>query len=160
MPQNKRESLIYTVMMCFCMIVWMSIYNVAIQYNEFSLEIIKKAWVGVPIAYLIGIVLDWFIVSNIVKKVVFTYLLKREDSNKIKVLYISTGMVIWMCLFMSFYGAVEGCMHTHQWNSLFQIWVKCVLRNFIMAWPVQMLIMGPLVRKTFRYCFPVGAISG
>ena len=27
MPQNKRESLIYTVMMCFLMVLWMSMYN-------------------------------------------------------------------------------------------------------------------------------------
>ena len=31
MPQNKRESLIYTVMMCFVMVLWMSIYNVSLQ---------------------------------------------------------------------------------------------------------------------------------
>lgn len=30
MPTNKRESLIYTFMMCFCMVLWMSIYNVSI----------------------------------------------------------------------------------------------------------------------------------
>lgn len=29
MPQNKRESLIFTVMMCFFMVFFMSIYNVA-----------------------------------------------------------------------------------------------------------------------------------
>lgn len=28
MPRNKRESLIYTVLMCFTMVLWMSIYNV------------------------------------------------------------------------------------------------------------------------------------
>lgn len=30
MPHNKRESFIYTVMMCFTMVLWMSFYNVAI----------------------------------------------------------------------------------------------------------------------------------
>ncbi len=29
MPTNKRESLIFTIIMCFCMVLWMSIYNVA-----------------------------------------------------------------------------------------------------------------------------------
>ena len=31
MPTNKRESLIYTVLMCFVMVLWMSVYNVAMQ---------------------------------------------------------------------------------------------------------------------------------
>lgn len=31
MPQNKRESLIFTIMMCFVMVLWMSFYNVALQ---------------------------------------------------------------------------------------------------------------------------------
>ena len=31
MPRNKRESLIYTVLMCFTMVLWMSIYNVTLH---------------------------------------------------------------------------------------------------------------------------------
>ena len=27
MPKHKRESLIYTVMMCFVMVLWMSVYK-------------------------------------------------------------------------------------------------------------------------------------
>lgn len=38
MPQNKRESLIYTVMMCFVMVLWMNFYNVALQQGRFTLE--------------------------------------------------------------------------------------------------------------------------
>lgn len=29
MPRHKRESLIYTIMMCFTMVFWMSMYNVS-----------------------------------------------------------------------------------------------------------------------------------
>ena len=32
MPINKRESLLFTFIMCFCMVLWMSIYNVALQH--------------------------------------------------------------------------------------------------------------------------------
>ena len=40
MPQNKRESVIYTVLMCFCMVLWMSIYNVALQHGAINGEVI------------------------------------------------------------------------------------------------------------------------
>lgn len=48
MPQNKRESLIFTVMMCFFMVFFMSIYNVACHHGALNLEIVKDAWDRLP----------------------------------------------------------------------------------------------------------------
>ena len=52
MPQNKRESLIYTFIMCFMMVFWMSIYNVSLHMGGLSMESIKAGWLGFPIAYI------------------------------------------------------------------------------------------------------------
>ena len=65
MPKNKRESLIYTVLMCFTMVLWMSIYNVAIHQGELSLSVLKDAWMGLPIAYVFAMACDWFLVSGL-----------------------------------------------------------------------------------------------
>ena len=46
MPQNKRESLIYTFIMCFMMVFWMSIYNVSLHMGGLSMESIKAGWLG------------------------------------------------------------------------------------------------------------------
>ena len=43
MPQNKRESFIYTVIMCFTMVLWMSIYNVTLHTGTFNAQVIKDA---------------------------------------------------------------------------------------------------------------------
>ena len=43
MPKHKRESLIYTVMMCFVMVLWMSVYNVTLHMGQFSGDF-KEAW--------------------------------------------------------------------------------------------------------------------
>ena len=41
MPINKRESLLFTFIMCFCMVFWMSIYNVALRDSiDFNLAYI------------------------------------------------------------------------------------------------------------------------
>ena len=40
MPINKRESLLFTFIMCFCMVLWMSIYNVALQHGAINGEVI------------------------------------------------------------------------------------------------------------------------
>lgn len=53
MPQNKRESLIYTFIMCFMMVFWMSIYNVSLHMGGLSMESIKAGWLGFPIAYIL-----------------------------------------------------------------------------------------------------------
>lgn len=46
MPMHKRESLIYTIMMCFTMVLWMSIYNVTLHMGTLNMETIKEAWIG------------------------------------------------------------------------------------------------------------------
>lgn len=58
MPHNKRESLIYTVIMCFVMVLWMSVYNVALQYGTLNLEVLIAAWIGFPIAYVFAMCCD------------------------------------------------------------------------------------------------------
>ena len=96
MPQNKRESLIYTVMMCFVMVLWMSFYNVALQQGRFTLEALAAGWLGFPFAYVVGMCCDWFVASKIAKGVAFRFLVKPQDSALKKILCISCGMVVVM----------------------------------------------------------------
>ena len=158
MPQNKRESLIYTIMMCFVMVLWMSMYNVALQYGTVNLEVVAAGWMGFPFAYLFGMCCDWFIASRIAKGVAFRYLVKPQDSALKKILCISGGMVVCMVILMSFYGACERAFHTGTWNEVPMTWLTNIPRNFIMALPFQFLIAGPLVRRVFRAAFPEGKV--
>lgn len=158
MPQNKRESLIYTVIMCFFMVLWMSIYNVALQHGTLNLEVVVAAWIGFPIAYIFAMCCDWFVASRIAKGVAFRYLLKPQDSTLKKILCISGGMVVCMVIIMSLYGACEGAVHTGNWSSVPVNWMINIPRNFIMALPLQLLIAGPIVRKVFRTAFPEGKV--
>ena len=74
MPKNKRESLIYTVLMCFTMVLWMSVYNVALQHGELSMAVLRNAWLGFPIAYVFAMICDWFLVSGLAKGFAFRFL--------------------------------------------------------------------------------------
>lgn len=158
MPQNKRESLIYTVLMCFVMVLWMSIYNVALQYGKLDFEVLAAAWIGFPIAYVFAMCCDWFFVSKLARGFAFGFLVKPEDSVLKKVVCVSSCMVVPMVLIMSLYGAVEGAVHTRGWNGILSAWLFNIPRNFVMALPLQLLIAGPLVRKVFRGLFPVGKV--
>ena len=53
MPQNKREDLIYSVLMVFIMVIWMCTYNMAIVFRGLSLEVLQEAWLAFPLAYLV-----------------------------------------------------------------------------------------------------------
>lgn len=158
MPQNKRESLIYTIMMCFTMVLWMCIYNVTLHMGGFSLTALTAAWTGFPIAYIVAMLLDWFLVSKLAKGFAFRFLVKPDSTPLKKVIAVSCCMVVPMVILMSMYGAVEGCVKSGEWGSLAIIWLTNIPKNFIMALPFQLLIAGPVVRKLFRTAFPEGKV--
>lgn len=74
MPINKRESLLFTFIMCFCMVLWMSIYNVALQHGAINGEVIAAAWLGFPVAYVFAMCCDWFVASPLAKGFAFKFL--------------------------------------------------------------------------------------
>ena len=106
MPQNKRESLIYTFIMCFMMVFWMSIYNVSLHMGGLSMESIKAGWLGFPIAYIFAMCCDWFFVSKIAKGFAFKYLVK-PDSSVFKKSYFSILL----------YGCTYGDHYVTLWSS-------------------------------------------
>lgn len=159
MPQNKRESLIFTVIMCFLMVLFMSIYNVSLQMGEVSITAIEHAWLGLPIAYCIAICLDLFVVSKLAKGFAFGFLVKPDDPSTLKkVLAVSCCMVVPMVIFMSFFGAVESAIRMGSASGLIMTWLHNIPMNFIAALPYQLLIAGPITRKVFRTAFPVGKV--
>lgn len=158
MPQNKRESLIYTIMMCFIMVLWMSVYNVSLHTGGFTQGSIQAAWIGFPIAFIFAICCDIFFVSKIAKHIAFTYFVKPSSSSIQKVIAVSCCMVIPMVFIMSLYGALEACISTGTWNNILFIWLMNIPMNFIMALPLQLLIAGPVVRVIFRKAFPIGTV--
>ncbi len=158
MPQNKRESLIYTFLMCFLMVLWMSIYNVALHNGEVSLQIIREGWLGFPIAFIYALIMDWFIVSKRAKGVAFRFLIKPNSSSLKKVISISCCMVIPMVVLMSLYGGLEACFSSGNWNQFLLIWLSNVPKNIVMALPFQLIIAGPVARKIFRSVIPEGML--
>lgn len=148
MPKHKRESLIYTVMMCFVMVLWMSVYNVTLHMGQFGVETLKEAWLGFPVAYIFAMVFDWFVVSGAAKAFAFRFLVKPDSSVLQKAIAVSGCMVIPMVIIMSFYGGVEACIKSGEWGSLLLIWLTNIPKNFIMALPFQLLIASSVGKKS------------
>ncbi|MDB0441173.1 DUF2798 domain-containing protein [Clostridioides difficile] len=153
MPQNKKESLIFTVLMCAFMVFFMSIYNITL-HEGLSSETVKNAWMSFPLAYIVGMVFDWFIVSKIAKKIAFC-IVNPESRQIAKAIVISSCMVCGMVICMSLFGAIESVGFS---STILFVWIVNIFNNFIVALPLQLLIAGPLVRFVFRKVFPEGTI--
>ncbi|MFF1992781.1 DUF2798 domain-containing protein [Bacillus mycoides] len=147
MPTTRKENLQFGMMMCLGMVIVMTFYNLlmngaggSIHIKEIALELIS----GVIIALLIEIC----IVGPCAKKIVFA--LPLDKSKKVNMII---AMVIGMVFFMSFYGMAMMYLHNGlHGDSFVSIYFSVFIKNFIIAYPLQLIIMGPLVRFLFGKC--------
>lgn len=152
MGQTKFQKFIFTLMMCFCMVLGMTIYNMILNdgfSSDFFNNLINDFWLG----FFVALILDIFIVGKIAKPIALKIVKPNENTKPIKIiLAISCCMVVGMVLFMSMYGAIIAVGFN---STALKIYPLCIARNFIMALPLNLLIVSPLVRVSFNKIFPV-----
>ncbi|MGG7144383.1 DUF2798 domain-containing protein [Clostridium nigeriense] len=152
MGQTKFQKFIFTLMMCFCMVLGMTIYNMLINdgfSSDFFNNLINDFWLG----FFVALILDIFIVGKLAKPIALKIVKPNENTKPIKIiLAISCCMVVGMVLFMSMYGAIVAVGFN---STALKIYPLCIARNFIMALPLNLLIVSPLVRVSFNKIFPV-----
>lgn len=152
MGQTKFQKFIFTLMMCFCMVLGMTIYNMILNdgfSSDFFNNLLNDFWLG----FFVALILDIFIVGKIAKPIALKIVKPNENTKPIKIiLAISCCMVVGMVLFMSMYGAIIAVGFN---STALKIYPLCIARNFIMALPLNLLIVSPLVRVSFNKIFPV-----
>ncbi|MBY6915131.1 DUF2798 domain-containing protein [Clostridium botulinum] len=150
MGQTKLQKFIFTLMMCFGMVLGMTIYNMLLNegfHSQFFNNLLKDFWLG----FIVALLLDVFIVGKIAKPIALKIVKPNNETKPIKIiLTISLCMVIGMVLFMSMYGAITAVGFN---SGALKIYPLCIIRNFIMALPLNMLIVSPIVRLSFNKVF-------
>ncbi len=150
MGETKLQKFIFTLMMCFGMVLGMTIYNMILNegfHNQLFNNLLKEFWLG----FFIALLLDVFIVGKIAKLIAFKIVKPTKTTKQIKVvLAISSCMVVGMVLFMSMYGAIVAVGFN---STALKIYPLCIARNLIMALPLNLLIVSPLVRVSFSKLF-------
>ncbi|PZD96686.1 DUF2798 domain-containing protein [Paenibacillus sambharensis] len=159
MPTTKKESLYFGLMMCAGMVIVMTFYNMLVNglTKEMGLAVLC---LNLAIGFIAAFLLDFCLVGPLAKKIVFK--LPFDKSKKIYiVLAMSTCMVLGMVICMSFFGLVMANMADSENNSFtFANYAATLGKNFIMAYPLQLLVMGPLVRFMFmRFVKPALAAN-
>lgn len=152
MGETKLQKFIFTLMMCFCMVLGMTIYNMILNegfHSNLLNNLLKEFWLG----FMVALLLDIFIVGKLAKPIAFKIVKPNKETKQIKIiLAISSCMVIGMVLFMSMFGAIIAAGFNIDALKLYPL---CIVRNFVVALPLNLLIVSPMVRFSFNKIFPI-----
>ncbi|WP_080146101.1 DUF2798 domain-containing protein [Marinilactibacillus piezotolerans] len=149
MPATKKESIIFGMIMCFGMVLVMSLYNLYLNgilgqmtFMETTLELV--------VGYVIALLLDIFVVGPNAKKIALK-LTEQTEKPLHKILAISIFMVLGMAFFMSIYGLITTYIHVSPVSdSMILDFLVIFGKKHIVAAPLQIIIMGPVVRYIFK----------
>lgn len=138
LPTNKKEGIIFTTLMCFLMVLGMSIYNLLL-HNDLSLVSLLT---GLVPGFIVAFILDSFVVGVVAKKIAFKLPINKQSKLQL-IVTISCLMIIGMVSFMSMFGIlIEGGIPANLGATYLHTWGM----NFIVALPYQLLIVGPISR--------------
>ncbi|MGT2906375.1 DUF2798 domain-containing protein [Streptococcus dentiloxodontae] len=141
MPRNFKEAIIFTCLMCGMMVLGMSIWNL-IATGHFSWGHLAAGYLP---GFIVAFILDVVIVGPIAKSIAISIIMKTPHHEKrwVKIIGISGCMVLGMVTVMSLYGLLYNLGFSGlSWKAYGQAW----LTNFIVALPLNFLIVGPISR--------------
>lgn len=149
MPKTKFESVIFTAITAWLMVYIMTLYNTVLVSGTFMnatfLTALKEMWLEFVIIFLCA----YFISSHLAKHFAFR-VVKPGDRPIFMILAIQIFTVISQVALASILGVWHGYGFTSQFVPNY-LSVYC--RNFILALPVQLLLVGPIARALFRLMF-------
>lgn len=150
MPKTKFQSVVFTLMMVFCMVYCMTCYTVAIGMgglnNQVFLIAIKEMW----IEYVVVFILIFFVITKLAQKLAFRIVTPGKDKPIFVILSIQSFTV---CLIVPVITLFATFLH-HGFNaSWFSQWIQTWVLCFPMAYFLQIFFVGPFVRLLFRTIF-------
>ncbi|GKQ42388.1 DUF2798 domain-containing protein [Companilactobacillus sp. RD055328] len=139
MPTNKKEGIIFGSIMCFLMVLGMSIYNLVLHQSFTFINLVTGFIPGFIVAFILDNLIVGVIAHWLVSKMSFI-----DKQNRIQlILSMSCLMVLGMVSFMSLFGIIiEGGIP----NNLGSVYVQTWIMNLIAALPLQLLVVGPFSR--------------
>jgi hypothetical protein len=143
LPSNNEEVIIFRLLMCFGLVLIMSVYNTALR--GFSLYTLRETVILFFITFIVAFIVLSF-VEPIARNIALSLL--YDKSKKINfILAISFSLVPMMVLIMSVFGLIVTALMTGIEGSIYTAYLKKVGLNIIVALPSQILIVGPISRR-------------
>lgn len=149
MPRTRGESIFFTVITAWMMVYVMTLYNTVLAGGSFTNATFLIALKGMWVEYIIITLLAYFVSGHLAKKCAFRVV--QPGDRPIAIIFaIQTFTVIWHVAFASILGFYHGYGFT---ANFIPDYLMTYCRNFVMAFPLQLIIVGPLARLIFRSIF-------
>ncbi len=149
MPKTTGQSIFFTAITAWMMVYIMTVYNTVLASGEFTnatfLVALKSMWVE----YIIIFLLAFFVSGHIAKFFAF-WVVQPGD----KPMFIIFAIQIFTVVAQVFFASFLALFHSHGYGvNVLPNYIMAYIRNFIMALPVQLFLVGPLARLIFRSIF-------
>ena len=149
MPKTKPQTLFFTAITAWMMVYIMTLYNTALAMQSFTnatfLIALKDMW----LEYVVILLCALFISSPLAKRCAFKIVQPGD-----RPIFIILTIQVFTVIFQVMLASVIGVWHGYGFTSNFlPDYLTCYCKNFIMALPVQLILVGPIARKVFRTVF-------
>jgi hypothetical protein len=149
MPRTRGESIFFTAITAWMMVYVMTLYNTVLATGSFTNLTFLIALKGMWVEYIIIALIAFFISSHLAKMCAFR-VVQPGDRPIFIIFSIQTFTVVWQVAFASILGVYHGYGFT---ANFIPDYLMTYCKNFIMAFPLQLIIVGPLARFIFRSIF-------
>lgn len=149
MPKTTRESIFFTAITAWMMVYGMTLYNLVLSSGCFSNASFGLALREMWFEYFLIALCAYFISGPIAKKLAFR-IVQPGDRPIAVILSIQVFTVVCQVALASVLGVWHGYGFTVQFIPDY---ILTCCRNFMLALPLQLLVVGPLARGIFRAVF-------
>lgn len=154
MFQKKYQEVLFALLTSGLMIYCMGVYNVALHTGGLTWSTFAHAAHSFPLEWAVGFLCALLIAGPLAPKLAFR-VARPADRPIFKSLCIQTFTVCAMVPLMSLLGTVESRGVS---ADLPVIWIQTIVLNFLVAYPLQIFLVGPFCRAIFRHT--CGAFGG
>ncbi|MDD3238896.1 MAG: DUF2798 domain-containing protein [Lachnospira sp.] len=149
MPKTKGQSIFFTAITAWMMVYVMTLYNTVLAMGTFTNYTFLIALKGMWIEYIIIFLLAYFVSGRIAKY--FAFRVVQPGDRPIFIIFsIQIFTVVAQVAFASIIGVYHGYGFT---SNFIPDYFITYCKNFVMALPLQLFIVGPLARLIFRCIF-------
>ncbi len=149
MPKTKGETIFFTAVTAWLMVYAMTVYNTALAAGRFTNRTFLVALKSMWIEYVIIGLLAYFVSGRLAKRCAFR-VVQPGDRPIFIIFAIQIFTVVWQVAFASVIGVYHGYGFTAQFVPDYLV-TYC--KNFVMALPLQLFLVGPFARWLFRLVF-------
>lgn len=151
MPRTKPQSIVFTAITAWLMVYFMTLYNTVLASGSFTnatfLSALQSMWVEFIIIFLCA-----FFLSSHAANFLTSRIIHPGYPVLARILFTQTFTVVCQVALAS----ILGVWHAGGFNAQFiPNYLSVYCKNFVMALPLQLLLVGPVARWIFRLIYRV-----